>query len=74
MKKMSTFNNVKIGLKDIAMLIVMVVAVVVLFVMSMVNYSRTYDTTISNAEESTIERAKQCAAELDSIFGKKFET
>lgn len=74
MKKMSTFNNVKIGLKDIAMLIVMVAAVVVLFVMSMVNYSRTYDTTISNAEESTIERAKQCAAELDSIFGKKFET
>lgn len=74
MKKMSAFNNVKIGFKDIAMLVAMIVAVVVLFVMSMINYSSTYDTTIKNAEENTIERAKQCAAELDSIFGKKFET
>lgn len=73
MKKMNALNNVKIGFKDVALLFVMVAAVLVIFVMSMLNYSKTYDSAVKDAEDNIKERAEQCSTELEKIFAVKYE-
>ncbi len=66
-------DGAKLGAGDIILFSVLILSVVVLFVISMVNYSETYDSTVEYASTSISNRTEQSAKEIEAEFEKKFE-
>lgn len=72
MKKLKVFNSAKVNASDVVLMIVLIVSAIVMFVMSMSNYSDTYDTTVAYTKDSLSERTVQCANEIQAQFNEKF--
>lgn len=72
MKKLKVFNNAKVSISDVVLMVVLIASAVVMFVMSMSNYSDTYDTTVAYTKDSLSERTTQCANEIQAQFNEKF--
>ncbi len=72
MKKNITFSNSKMKKGDKILFALLICSVLILFVMSMLSYSSTYDTTVNYAKNSIMERTKQSANEIEATFEEKF--
>lgn len=72
MKKNITFSNSKMRKGDKILFALLICSVLILFVMSMLSYSSTYDTTVNYAKNSIMERTKQSANEIEATFEEKF--
>lgn len=72
MDKLKIFNKNSFSKTDIALMAVLVIAVVVLFVMSMISYEDASETNIKFAKQSVEELAKQSAKELEAKFEERF--
>lgn len=72
MKKINAFSNSKMRIGDMILFAVLIASVLVLFGMSMLSYSSTYDKTISYAEDSITQRTEQSAKEIEATFEERF--
>lgn len=72
MKKLKVFNNAKWNVQDLAMMAGLIIAVIVLFVISVRNYNDTYDGTIENEKGNVTRNAESCSREIEAFFNEKF--
>ena len=72
MNKLKVFNKTKLSFVDLALMLLLIVAVVVLFVMSMLSYDDASETNIEFTKQSIEEIAKQSAKEIEAKFEERF--
>lgn len=72
MKKLKVFNSAKVSISDVILMVVLILSAIGMFIMSMSNYSDTYDTTVAYTKDSLSERTVQCANEIQAQFDEKF--
>lgn len=72
-KKESYSSNIRLSAGDTIIWGAMLVAIIVIFVISMINYSSAKSSTEKNFTTTLADRAEQCAGEIQHIFDKKFD-
>lgn len=72
MKKIKIFNNSKLSVSDISLMVVLILSAVVLFIMSMKSFNDTYDANVSYAKDTLAEKTIQYANEVEAEFNEKF--
>lgn len=74
MKKNNFYLRVKTSVRSSLLWVLMVVAIIWVFSISMNNYTNAKDSTEENAKMTMKNRAEQCAEVVNHIFNKKIET
>lgn len=72
MKKLKVFNSAKVSISDVILMVVLILSAIGMFIMSMSNYSDTYDATVAYTKDSLSERTVQCSNEIQAQFDEKF--